>query len=139
MSANQRPPWDGHSALAQLSTIGHSAFCLAGTSQPCGLLGYLPETNSLPLPLLGPVPERAIIAESDQSPEKIFKWAASITDSRRSPYKFPNPYLSKPKRYELHIKRTQSSCSPQPRKAFNEGNGHTETKVSLQSFPCIHL
>lgn len=100
------------------------------------LLGYLPETNFLKLTLQNLIPQLAIISNECKFPYKFFKLATSITVLQLpwyKFYKFSNLHISKLKRPELKSRRTESSCSPALRKAFNWSNQHMVVKVLLSS------
>lgn len=146
MSENRWPRWDGNPALAELGPI-HQGQLVSRGSHPSWPLGWpscsqCPETNSLKLTLLSPVPQLAIISKAYKPPEEFFKLFTRITASQQPHdtfHTFPNLHLSKLKRSELKIKRTKSSCSLKLREAFDWDNGWEEIKALLQPFYLMHL
>ena len=100
------------------------------------LLSYRPETNFLKLTLQNLIPQLAIISNECKFPYEFFKLATSIRVLQLpwyKFYKFSNLHISKMKRPELKSRRTESSCSPALRKAFNRSNQHMVVKVLLSS------
>ena len=97
MSENKRPPWDGHSALAELGSIPHSAFGLSRMSRPSGLLGlalfgHLLETNSLTMPPLGPFQN---LPSWQKHANGLTALAPSMTDSQLATVQISKPVFMK--------------------------------------------